>query len=664
MNKFSFISLIFCLLSLPNAAQVDKEVVEKFNQYKYYNTYEYAYLTTDKKLYYSGETIDIGVAIMNQYLSPSDLSKIVYIDLIHEENNFAEQFIYRLEDGVVNGIINLPLNIPSGNYQVVASTSFMRNHDLEFGGHRVPIYIQNTNEKPEKVVKQILYEKEEKGAGTITNTDLDLEVQQEDSKLRISMINTSATRNNLYLICEGLSGIQLTARVRAKKGKNSLLLPIEQFKGTFQRLILLDENFNIVRILSFFLKGQNVRHSLKKAEDFKRVGYNQTKLFELSAIEDEPALRSSDNSFFRRIYRIYYNIPLSINLENHSFDELISDSLTQSFSIHSYPKWADILNDVKSDNNVSYLPEKNIQLKGKVSIDGTTNGKVIGFHFFKNGLDLTYQLDSTGIFNLDIVLLAGADYFKATLYDENFNPISDNFELMVDKGPSTAYIDDVVYLSENETDPLISKELEFKYVLSTYSDFDDKEVLFWDNMRFDQQNLVSDYVGLEDFEDFIREAVPNVSVVGGSNNRGVEVFNYKNGNFDVPQIVAVDNTVLTITTPLFDIPLNEIESVHTAFSEEKLQQIGTSFTKGIVMIKTRNRDYSIPEKFKDQNTFQRFVGYTVGTSLNATSDLFSKNSKKILGGSLETLNFKDERLINKNLKIEILKADGTYVIYE
>ena len=664
MNKAHFLTLCILQLSLSLSAQVEKTVVERFNNYKYYNTREYAYLTTDKKLYYGGETVDIGVAVLNQYFSPSDLSSIVSVYLIHEDEAYSEQFIYRLNDGMVNSVINIPFDIPTGNYQLVATTNFMRNHDLDFTGHRVPIYIQNTNESPKKVVENILFSEASEGANAPFDDNIDLEAIAEGAKLRINIANEGNTRNDLYLICEGLNNIQLTAKIGVKKGKNSIVLPLEQFKGSFQRLVLIDEELNIVSMLSYFLKNNRTVQSISQAKDVRTIGLGQTKFCSVSIAEEEIALDQDENQLLKRVYQLYFNIPLSVNLDEFSLDELTSNSLVKDFSVHSYRKWMDILNEVKADNNVTFLPEKNIQLQGEVSSDKTLSDEIIGFHFFRNGLDLTYQLDSSGLFNLELILLTGADYFKATLYDQNFRPISYGFDVNLREGPSIKYVDEVSYYEESKTNAIISEEMSIKYILSTYSDSEIKQTLFWDNIAFDQVNLTSDYVGLETFEDFIREAVANVSVVGGSSGKGISVYNYGTGTFDKPQLLVVDNVVLKDSSPLFDIPLEEIESTHAAFTEEKLQQIGNSFTKGVFAIKTKNRDYQAASEYVDERTFRKFNGYAINTSLNATSDLFSKSSRKIVNNSMEKMKLTKDDFTDKQVKIEFLKTDGSYVFYE
>ena len=666
MNKVHFLILSFLLFTGPAFTQVEKEVVRRFEQYQYYNTFEYAYLTTDKRLYFNGETINLSAVVLNQYFSSTDLSSIIYVDLIHENNSYAEQYVFRLSEGIVNGVINIPTDVPTGNYQLIAYTNFMRNHDLEFHGFRLPIYIQNVDEKPQAMVERIVYDSEFNESWKEPNSGIEAKVSREGTKLRLDIYNNSKSKSDLYIISEGLNSIQITAKVKAKKGKNSIVLPLDPFKGSFQRMVLMNEDYTILKIVNFYLKEDKDVRSIKSVRNLNTIGFTKNKFYNVSVSNDENSmLTNNDNSLFKKLYRIYYNVPLNVAMSDVSFDQMISDNFLEDISKYSYLRWQAILDEVKRNDDIIFSPEKNIKLRGIISRgDEQLDEHIIGFHFFRNGLELTYQLDSTGVFDLDVVLLTGSDYFKAALFDENFSQLPDDFKLDLHKKDLSEYLNDVLLFPEAETEDIIPSDLNFKYILSTYSNLKNTELFFWDDLAFDQENVVSDYIGLESFEEFVKEAVINVSVVGGAESPGLTMFNYSTGGFDKPQLTVIDNVVLSDARPLFDVSLDDIESMYAAFTEEKLQSTGNFFTKGIFAIKTKSRDYQVSSEYVDNNTFRKFNGYALNKSMNSTSDLFSKPSNKSIANSFSEINLSEEDVANKSVKIEVLQADGSYVVYQ
>ena len=110
------------------------------------NVEEFALLKTSDKVYYSGSAIEFGLVVLDQYFTPSQLSEIVYLELVHEQYQYHEKFVFRLDSGKLNAFIELPTNIPTGNYQLVAYTHFMHNSSIGYARDRVSIYIQNVTE--------------------------------------------------------------------------------------------------------------------------------------------------------------------------------------------------------------------------------------------------------------------------------------------------------------------------------------------------------------------------------------------------------------------------------------------------------------------------------------------------------------------------------------
>ncbi|MCU4166188.1 hypothetical protein [Carboxylicivirga caseinilyticus] len=89
-------------------------------------------LRTDRDYYIGGEDLWVNIVNLNQEnLQTSDLSKVVYLELLNEEFKPVLQQKLRLEDGEVTSLITLPDTISTANYALRAYTRWMRNLDNE-----------------------------------------------------------------------------------------------------------------------------------------------------------------------------------------------------------------------------------------------------------------------------------------------------------------------------------------------------------------------------------------------------------------------------------------------------------------------------------------------------------------------------------------------------
>ena len=87
---------------------------------------ERLYLQTDKQLYLAGELVYLKVFTVTHEKKPLSFSKIVYVELLNEENSRV-QIKIGLTRGVGEGWLELPLDLPTGYYRLTAYTRFMRN---------------------------------------------------------------------------------------------------------------------------------------------------------------------------------------------------------------------------------------------------------------------------------------------------------------------------------------------------------------------------------------------------------------------------------------------------------------------------------------------------------------------------------------------------------
>ncbi|WP_411275315.1 carboxypeptidase regulatory-like domain-containing protein [Daejeonella sp.] len=113
-------------LSLNNLIKKNQKVIEEFPTEK-------VYLHFDKPYYAVGDTIWFKAYIASGQDQPSDLSKIVYVDVISEKDTLIRTLRIPVVNTSAYGSITLdPLVYKSGNYRVRAYTYWMLNADEEY----------------------------------------------------------------------------------------------------------------------------------------------------------------------------------------------------------------------------------------------------------------------------------------------------------------------------------------------------------------------------------------------------------------------------------------------------------------------------------------------------------------------------------------------------
>ncbi|GGK89392.1 MG2 domain-containing protein [Rufibacter glacialis] len=98
---------------------------------------EKVYLHLDKPYYAAGEDIWFKAYLVNAHShQPSELNKVLYVELITPENTFYRTTAIRLDKGKGHGDFALPDDIPEGTYRLRAFTSWMQNFDEAFVFHQ------------------------------------------------------------------------------------------------------------------------------------------------------------------------------------------------------------------------------------------------------------------------------------------------------------------------------------------------------------------------------------------------------------------------------------------------------------------------------------------------------------------------------------------------
>lgn len=87
---------------------------------------ERLYLQTDKPLYLAGEFLWLKIISTDTEGKPITLSKVGYVELLDEATSRIQAKI-EIKSGVGEGSLLLPVDLPTGNYRLVAYTQYMQN---------------------------------------------------------------------------------------------------------------------------------------------------------------------------------------------------------------------------------------------------------------------------------------------------------------------------------------------------------------------------------------------------------------------------------------------------------------------------------------------------------------------------------------------------------
>jgi len=89
-------------------------------------------LNTDRSLYITGEKVWLKVIALNSLTStPSDISKVVYIEFLDRNNFPLRQLKVRVENHSGSSVFSIPENLSSGNYVIRAYTNWMQNWPVD-----------------------------------------------------------------------------------------------------------------------------------------------------------------------------------------------------------------------------------------------------------------------------------------------------------------------------------------------------------------------------------------------------------------------------------------------------------------------------------------------------------------------------------------------------
>jgi len=122
-----------CFAAFKNDDDPFSVLIKKLEAYNQDNPQEKVHLHLDKPYYAIGDDIWFKAYIINATTSqPSEISNILYVELINEADSVKKQIKLPVIGGFTWGDFKLTDSLPEGNYRIRAYTQWMRNAGPEF----------------------------------------------------------------------------------------------------------------------------------------------------------------------------------------------------------------------------------------------------------------------------------------------------------------------------------------------------------------------------------------------------------------------------------------------------------------------------------------------------------------------------------------------------
>ncbi|MCP9770051.1 hypothetical protein EGI22_19280 [Lacihabitans sp. LS3-19] len=126
---------------------------------------EKVHLHTDRTAYFQGDKIWYKAYLnYTSFAAKDSASKVLYVQLINPNQEILENQKLEVSNGFAYGNIELPADLPKGNYQIRGFTNYMRNFDGMMFSEILPVFSRNempeysTAEPSDSIVLRVLPE--------------------------------------------------------------------------------------------------------------------------------------------------------------------------------------------------------------------------------------------------------------------------------------------------------------------------------------------------------------------------------------------------------------------------------------------------------------------------------------------------------------------------
>ncbi len=161
MKKILIYILFVCSLviqSIDAKAQVLDNSQQLFSDYQENNYQEKLFVHTDRDTYLTSEIIWFKIYSLNAYQNTVGFSKVVYVDVLDEKNNFMLQAKVSFENGIGSGSFYIPKTIKTGVFKLRAYTNWLKNFGVETFFEKKLNFININSQQPTLVAKPSTYD--------------------------------------------------------------------------------------------------------------------------------------------------------------------------------------------------------------------------------------------------------------------------------------------------------------------------------------------------------------------------------------------------------------------------------------------------------------------------------------------------------------------------
>ncbi|NRB84871.1 MAG: hypothetical protein HRU49_14035 [Winogradskyella sp.] len=273
---FTLIYLVFSILCTQSQVYNDipKPILSK------HSVAEKIYLQIDNALYQTGETIWFKAVVVKSHdNSPSDLSKILHVELIDSNGNLIEHKLLKLIGGLAEGSFNLEKSYEQGKYQIRAYTHWNRNFGDDFMFYQ-PIEVFNLKEETEKQ-KAIINIAVGLGEYTSIEADINPKVINNDFKGKLNLfIDTGKsldsvllekTKEGIYRLDYKLPEDATVAELKFKVAPKNRFEFNKTKENFYSETVIIDEDH---LDFHFFPEGGKLVNGLLSTVGFKALDYN------------------------------------------------------------------------------------------------------------------------------------------------------------------------------------------------------------------------------------------------------------------------------------------------------------------------------------------------------------------------------------------------------
>jgi len=244
-----------------------------------YSLAEKIYLQIDNTLYQAGETIWFKAIVSKSFdNSLSDISRILYVELIDFNENVVETKTLKLNQGISSGAFDLQESFKTGKYFLRAYTNWNRNFNEDFIFSQ-PIDVLNLQKN--EAIHPIQNTTVTSGEAIELTADINPNTIDTDYKGKLKLyiktdfaidsVILKKDDNNLYKLKYQLPQQTKQAKISFKiepKLKRFKLKP--QLENTYSKTIVIDENYLDVQ---FFPEGGGLVDGILSTVGIKAVNY-------------------------------------------------------------------------------------------------------------------------------------------------------------------------------------------------------------------------------------------------------------------------------------------------------------------------------------------------------------------------------------------------------